>query len=322
MRNLLFFIFVWSLAACSSIPNSFADDLDTIIEDYEALGVTGEDADSVGSDEISPDWPDISPDHAEETTQDLQELLDRLNALDTAALNEDDKINYGILKTIVSDAVTLAAFDETRIPFTGDWGFQADIVFDISRTRLKNADDVRALIARMENAPAYLDAHIVNMKRGLATGFVSYQDPLDTVMEQIRDQLSKAPEETDLYTPFTSLPAGIPSEEAEQLRADGLEATKAILAGFQKALDFLENEYSPQTRADAGVMNLPQGREYYKAVLAMHTTRSDLTPEDVHDVGKSEVARIRAEMEAIIEEVGYEGSFSDFLTYLRTDPKF
>ena len=101
MRNLLFFIFVWSLAACSSIPNSFADDLDTIIEDYEALGVTGEDADSVGSDEISPDWPDISPDHAEETTQDLQELLDRLNALDTAALNEDDKINYCILKTIV-----------------------------------------------------------------------------------------------------------------------------------------------------------------------------------------------------------------------------
>ena len=318
MRSLVFSLFIGGLAGCSSIPTSAGEDLNAIIADYEALKVDIGDSDSVAEDEISPDWQDISPDYQAKLTAGLVKLQNRLEKVDKTSLSEDDALNLAILKTIVDDRVSLAEFDEARIPFTGDWGFQAEIVFDVSRTRLKSEDDAKALIARIRAIPDYLDAHEANMRRGLETGFVSYQDPLDTVMEQIRDQISKAPEESDLFAPFRALPAGLSAEIESEAKAAIAEA----LAGFSETLTFLETEYSPKIRKMPGVVELAGGKAYYRAVLASHTTRADLTPEEVHEVGQAEVARIRAEMEAIIEEVGFEGSFSEFLAFLRTDPQF
>ncbi|MAK62863.1 MAG: DUF885 domain-containing protein [Ponticaulis sp.] len=322
MRSLLFSVFICGLAGCSSVPTYARENLDEIIADYEALDVDIGDSDSVAEDEVSPDWPDISLEYQAKMLAGLQRIQVRLNDVEGDELSEDDALNLAILRTIVNDRVMLAEFDDMRIPFTGDWGFQANIVFDVSRTRIKTEADAEALIARILGIPDHLDAYEAHMRRGLADGFVSYQDPLDTVIEQIRDQISKAPDESDLFEPFKMLPASLSDARKSELQTEAKAAIELALRGFTETLAFLEEEYAPQTREKPGVVDLPDGKAYYRAVLASHTTRSDLTPEEVHEIGQAEVARIRGEMEDIIEEVEFEGSFSEFLAFLRTDPQF
>lgn len=297
--------------------------LEAVISDYEAM----EEKYSTPKVEIrgrkvKTGWKDVSPEALAEEAAAKAALLSRLNEIDRDALDEEEKLNLDILKVILNSAVTRAQFDEARLPFTGDWGFHSSITFDVSRERLTDKEGTEYLIQRIEAVPALIDTHIANMKRGLETGFVSYKDPLDTVIEQLEGLASAAPEDSPLYEPFKTLPKSFSEDEKAKYRADAIAAIEPATASFGKALEFLKTEYAPNTREKAGIVDLPDAKAYYRALVAYHTTLPDLTPEEVHKVGKMEVERIRAEMNAIMEEVEFEGSFAEFLHFLRTDEQF
>ena len=323
MRNLLFSGLICCVAACASTPGWADDDLNAIIQDYEALQLEiSPNAQARVNETLPSTWTDLSPERDVATLSTLESLSDRLSKINEPALSEDEALNLAILKTIIEDQITLARFDENRVPFTGDSGFGQHIVFALSNIRIQNEADAVATVERLKGIPDFLDMNVANMRRGLETGFVSYKDPLDTVMIQMKEQIVDDPEQSDLYLAFESLPASISEARQAELKAEAKEAIRAAIAGFEKTVAFFETEYAPNTREKPGVMDLEDGRDYYRAVLAMHTTRPDLTPEEVHEIGQSEVERIRAEMDAIIEEVGFEGSFSEFLEFLRTDEQF
>ena len=323
MRNLLFSGLICCVAACASTPGWADDDLNAIIQDYEALQLEiSPNAQARVNETLPSTWTDLSPERDVATLSTLESLSDRLSKINEPALSEDEALNLAILKTIIEDQITLARFDENRVPFTGDSGFGQHIVFALSNIRIQNEADAVATVERLKGIPDFLDMNVANMRRGLETGFVSYKDPLDTVMIQMKEQIVDDPEQSDLYSAFESLPASISEARQAELKAEAKEAIRAAIAGFEKTVAFFETEYAPNTREKPGVMDLEDGRDYYRAVLAMHTTRPDLTPEEVHEIGQSEVERIRAEMDAIIEEVGFEGSFSEFLEFLRTDEQF
>lgn len=323
MRNLLFSGLICCVAACASTPGWADDDLNAIIQDYEALQLEiSPNAQARVNETLPSTWTDLSPERDVATLSTLESLSDRLSKINEPALSEDEALNLAILKTIIEDQITLARFDENRVPFTGDSGFGQHIVFALSNIRIQNEADAVATVKRLKGIPDFLDMNVANMRRGLETGFVSYKDPLDTVMIQMKEQIVDDPEQSDLYSAFESLPASISEARQAELKAEAKEAIRAAIAGFEKTVAFFETEYAPNTREKPGVMDLEDGRDYYRAVLAMHTTRPDLTPEEVHEIGQSEVERIRAEMDAIIEEVGFEGSFSEFLEFLRTDEQF
>ena len=323
MRNLLFSGLICCVAACASTPGWADDDLNAIIQDYEALQLEiSPNAQARVNETLPSTWTDLSPERDVATLSTLESLSDRLSKINEPALSEDEALNLAILKTIIEDQITLARFDENRVPFTGDSGFGQHIVFALSNIRIQNEADAVATVERLKGIPDFLDMNVANMRRGLETGFVSYKDPLDTVMIQMKEQIVDDPEQSDLYSAFESLPASISEARQAELRSEAKEAIRAAIAGFEKTVAFFETEYAPNTREKPGVMDLTDGRDYYRAVLAMHTTRPDLTPEEVHEIGQSEVERIRAEMDAIIEEVGFEGSFSEFLEFLRTDEQF
>ena len=323
MRNLLFSGLICCVAACASTPGWADDDLNAIIQDYEALQLEiSPNAQARVNETLPSTWTDLSQERDAATLSTLESLSDRLSKINDSALSEDEALNLAILKTIIEDQITLARFDENRVPFTGDSGFGQHIVFALSNIRIQNEADAVATVKRLKGIPDFLDMNVANMRRGLETGFVSYKDPLDTVMIQMKEQIVDDPEQSDLYSAFESLPASISEARQAELRSEAKEAIRAAIAGFEKTVAFFETEYAPNTREKPGVMDLEDGRDYYRAVLAMHTTRPDLTPEEVHEIGQSEVERIRAEMDAIIEEVGFEGSFSEFLEFLRTDEQF
>ena len=267
-------------------------------------------------------WPDVTPEGEAGELKELNSLLADLEKVDTKDISEDDQLNYDILKTILEAKIARAAFDESRLPFTGDWGFHSALGFSISRMSLKSVDDETAILEKLNAIPEYVDAHIANMKRGLKTGFVSYRDPLDTVVEQIEELVAQKPEDSPLYAPFKTLPSHFSDNHAERSREMGKKAVMRAQASLQKALTFLKEEYQPKTREKAGVVDFPDAKAYYKTLVAYHTTLPDMTPEKVHEIGKAEVARIRGEMEAIMKEVKFEGTFTEFLEFLRTDPQF
>lgn len=323
MRHILFSSLCLSFSLALPVTSLADPALDDVISAYDAFQLeSSPDAMARSEGGVASTWPDVSLARSARTTQILQTLSNQLGEIDTDALDEDEAINHAILSTIIDDQIMLAGFDENRLPFTGDWGYLADIVFSVSRARLRTAEDVENTIARIEAIPAYLDVHKTNIRRGLNTGWVSYADPFNTVIQQLREQVEKSPEESELYEPFKNLPVRLSEHEKAGYEAEALAAVETAIAGLTDTLAFLETEYAPRTRVDAGVVNLPRGKDYYRVVLAQHTTRADLTPEEVHEIGLSEVARIRAEMDAIIEELEFEGSFADFIQFLRTDPQF
>ena len=297
--------------------------LEDVIEEYESYRQSVSPSAAAEAEERLPSaWPDVSQEARTEELKTLARIAGDLKTIETEGLSEDGAINLKILKTILEQELALLPYDEDRLPFTGDWGFHASVMFGVSRTQIRDEEGAEATIARIEAIPAYLEQNIENMRRGLETGFVSYDDPLDTVLDNLEGYQVEDVEESDLYAPFISLPDSISDERKADLRAAARKEVGDALEAFARVEAFLRDEYAPNTREGAGIADLPKGKAYYEAVLAFHTTRPDLTPEDVHETGKREVARIRAEMDEIIEEVGFEGSFDEFLTFLRTDEQF
>ena len=262
-------------------------------------------------------WSEVTPDHISMRADRARQLKDRLGRVEDQSTPE-----WAILSHLLGDLIMQERFDTARIPFTGDWGFQAEPFFAANGLKLRSEDDAEAWIARLSDTPRYFADNIANMKRGLRTGWVAHADPLETMMDQVRGQIVEAPEDSPLWQPFTTLPETMEPETAEAIRAAGRQAVMKAVKAYADLLVFLEEDYAPRARTEPGIVVLPGGRAYYAAAIRSHTAGAGYSPEEIHALGRAEVSRIRAQMEAIIEEIGYPGTFDDFLHFLRTDQQF
>ena len=145
---------------------------------------------------------------------------------------------------------------------------------------------------------------------------------LRDIPQQIRNQLVDDPAESPLLGAFKQIPASVDSLQQEALRAQAHAAfSEKIAPAYERLLAFMEDEYIPGSRESIAMRDLPNGEAWYAFNVKQRTTL-DLTPEEIHEIGLSEVARIRAEMEKVIESADFEGSFEEWLHFLRTDPQF
>lgn len=292
--------------------------LETIVRDYETGIRALSPAVEARMEGRSPRrWPDVTPDHVASLARRAQNLKLRLNRVEDKTSPE-----WAILSHLFEGLITQDRFDTARIPFTGDWGFHAEPFYTASNLRLRNEDEAEAWLARLNDTPRYFNDNIANMKRGLRMGWTAHADPLGTTMDQIRQQIVGTPEDSALWRPFETLPETMAPETAEAIRTAGREAVMKAVAAYADLLAFMEQEYAPEAREDPGIASLPAGRAYYEAAIRHHTAGAGYTPEEIHALGRAEVERIREEMETIIEEIGYPGTFEDFLHFLRTDPQF
>tara|TARA_R110002124_G_scaffold20971_15_gene81519 strand:- start:3680 stop:5476 length:1797 start_codon:yes stop_codon:yes gene_type:complete len=301
---------------CAAQPA--VDPLDPLVAEYEAY-VRDVNPEQAARDDgkIARRWRDITPDAVAAQAASAESLLERIDAAETAR-----SVDQAILKRLLRSDLDDAEYDAARIPFTGDWGFQAEPIFAAMQATLDSQDDAEDWIARLNDVPRYFSENIDNMRRGVATGWTASSDPLATMTDQIREQIVADPATSDLYKPFANLPADMDSETADRLRAEGLEATSQAITAYKDTLRFILTEYAPQVRAGAGIADLPGGHEAYAAAVEHHTAGAGYSPVEIHGLGEREVARIRAEMEKIIAEISFDGSFADFLAFLRTDPQF
>ncbi|GAB5535987.1 MAG: DUF885 domain-containing protein [Rubricoccaceae bacterium] len=250
------------------------------------------------------------------------DFLRQLGAIDASALNREQAISHGILRTLLDDVVQAHRFGAAMMPLQASSGFHTMLTRLPNQMPFDGAEGYENYIARLQAWPAHVDAQIANLRDGLASGKTLPAVAIHGLPGTIAAHVVDDPETSVFWGPFESFPAAMPQVEQDRLAEAGRSAIReAIVPGYQAFLTFMEDEYLPGARTTIGLSETPDGDAHY-AWLVRHFTTLDISAQEVHDIGLAEVARIRGEMDAVIEEVGFEGSFDDFLEFLRTDPQF
>ncbi|NHZ73797.1 MAG: DUF885 family protein [Nitrospirae bacterium] len=279
-------------------------------------------ATAVGIHDYNDRLPSFTIEDEERRAEYYRGVLDRLHAIDRDGLEAAERINYDMFERRLSDWLTGFEFKEYLIPITAEGGFHTGFARLPERVPLSTAQDYENYIARLHAFPLYAEQHIEIMREGIANGYVLPRVVLEGYESTIEPHLVDDTSTSVFWKPFESFPNSVPEAEHERLRQAGLEAIRDdVIPAYRAWYRFILDEYIPSASPIIGASELPNGREYYEYLVRHHTTL-DITPQEVHDIGLAEVARIRAEMEAIIEEVEFQGTFAEFLDFLRTDPQF
>lgn len=282
-------------------------------------GEASEDGDAP---ESAARMPDVGPVAQQARLKVWDDVLAQLDRIDAKALAPVNQVNFAVYRDQVYNLAQDVRLRTYEMPFNSDSSFWSNLSF-MARRDMKTAQDHRNYIARLDDVPRYFDQQTDNMRAGLKRGFSVPRAVLDGREVSIANVAElKDPTESPLYAPFRKLPASIPAAEREQLQAQAREAIAGkVIPAFQQLRTFFVQEYVPQARTTLAAEAMPGGKAFYKQQIHEYTTL-DLSPDEIHRIGLGEVARIQKEMDAIIQQVGFKGSFDEFLTFLRTDPRF
>ncbi|MEM9184227.1 MAG: DUF885 domain-containing protein, partial [Pseudomonadota bacterium] len=251
-----------------------------------------------------------------------QGVLTQLGEIDAAELDREGQVNYAIFERQIRSFVDGVDNLGYLMPFNSDSGFYSSLARLPKTTAFDNPADYNNYLDRLALVPAVIDDNIALMKEGLRVGMTQPAVVLEGRDKAILAHIVERAEDSVFYQPLID-PSPTLSETARtQVQARGRQLVETgIVPAYQRLLTFFNGAYAEGARESIGAHQLPGGERFYDDQIRYYTTL-DLSAREIHDVGLSEVARIRAAMELIIEELEFEGSFADFIEYLRTDSAF
>ena len=255
--------------------------------------------------------------------------LAALARIDRASLTASELISYDVfkwqreldLRGLQPDLLALTAVR----PLDHFGGFHtrfAQISAGDSVAPFKTVADYDNGLSRIDDFVKVMDRSIVRMRQGMASGVVQPRLVMDNVVEQLDAMLAQGVDGSSFMKPLAAFPAGIPAAEQARLKAAYTQSVATELRPvLMRVRNFIVAEYLPKTRASVGLGAMPGGDKLY-AYLVEASTTTNLTPDAIHGIGLSEVARLHAEMEGVKRQVGFAGSLKEFFEHIRTDPKF
>ncbi|MGN6364268.1 DUF885 domain-containing protein [Asticcacaulis taihuensis] len=295
-----------------------------LVADFEALSESRDPIREGGNGNLAAlsQWPDDSTTALSTYGKALKGLMARLNAIPTKSLCADQALNQALIKDRLELELDGLRFDEARLPFnTGD-GFYTVPDYAAAGVVLRTEPEARAWIAKLKALPAYYATETDNMKRGIATGFMRPKLVAGKALAVMEKHAAQAVADHSLLNPLKNLPDSIPAATRVQLVAEGTQVIATQVRPAEDALvAFFKTEYVPKAPQSIAIGDLPDGRAYYQYLIHRNAS-TDMTPEAIHALGLSEMKRIRAEMDTDIKASGFKSSFSEFQTFIRTDPQF
>ncbi len=266
---------------------------------------------------------DLSPEAMERRKRDTRRFLDRARAIDGSTLGGQDVLTHTLFVATLERDIEGDRFPAEVLPVDQINGPQ--LAFDnlIEVTRFRTRGDYDDYLARLAAVPRYFDQVTALLQRGISIGWVQPAVPLRGVPDQIEAQITNDPAKSLFYAPFNRIPSTIPEADRERIRSAGRTAiANGIMPALTRFRDFIRDVYLPAGRLrPIGISALPNGASYYRYAIRQYTTTS-LTADSIHRLGLAEVARIRVKMDSVMRRTGFTGSFPEFLTFLRTDPRF
>lgn len=297
--------------------SKLADDYDAWLKQENPIGAGFE-----GDQQALGRLPDVSAEADARRLEDLQAFKARVEGIPAGTLSAEDGFDRDYLAASLEDSLALAAFDEARMPFNNDSGFHSLADYLGQATRIRSIADAEAWLGRLKALPAYYDQNTANARRGIETGWTQPRLVVERVIDVAKRQAAVAAADDPLLAPFANLPETLDPASITDIRAEAEKLIAEEIAPRRQAfVAFLETEYLPKARPEIGISSIPGGKDYYVAQARHHTTTT-MTPDEIHELGLREVARIRGLMDGVVKETGFTGTFPEFLAFLRSDKQF
>ena len=253
----------------------------------------------------------------------LKKFRRELAGVAVASLSAEHQVDYAIYVEQIDNAMAALKLRTYLMPMTSDSSFYADLPMLARSQPLANAADYRNYLKRLAAVPVYFDEHIALLREGLRRGMTLPRVVLKGREEPIRTNAEAGDIEANaFYAPFKTMPVTINAQTATQLRNEAtIVIAQSVIPAYARLLKFFTETYQPGARTSIAAYDLPNGRAFYQQQIREFTTL-DVPPDEIHQIGLREVARIRAEMEAVVRETKFDGDFAAFLKFLRNDPQF
>ena len=263
----------------------------------------------------------FSKEHYKKEAKYAKEQLIRLAKIDVIFLSETESISLKLLKFQLQDTIDYFEFEMYLNPLLSDSGFHTNFSFMVRP--FQNYEQVKDYLTKLNAIPSRVSQFLPLLREGLEKGVSQPSVIFNGYESSYNDHIVESFEESYFYQPFNNLPKTLTSTQKDSvLIAAKVAITTNVIPQFKLVKTFFEDEYFPKTRTSIGISETPNGNAYYQNRINYYTTSTQYSADDIHSIGLQEVARIKTEMEKIISELNFQGSFSEFLNFLRTDPQF
>jgi uncharacterized protein (DUF885 family) len=303
-------------------PNANARQLATLLNDIwqDKLKHSPEYATTLGDKRYDSELSDLSPRAINDALSRSRSYIARLSAIDTTALNPQDKLSAELmLRSLIEDQEG-AQFKEWEMPVNQYSGLQVDLPQLVDHTSFDTADDYDNYVARLSKVPAYFTQTMTNMQSGIDDHRTPPQYLIEKVLTQTQAVAAQKPADTPFAQPLKKFPASVTAEDRKRISDSVLDAIATqVLPSYQRFAKFLTYTYIPACRKDPGIWALPDGDAYY-AFLVSQSTTTDKTPAEIHQIGLDEVARDETQMLAIVHQLGFT-DLKTFAAALKANPK-
>jgi uncharacterized protein (DUF885 family) len=267
----------------------------------------------------------IGPAYRAEAKAMNDRYLAELETIDPEKLSPADRISYEIFLRERKRTRAGERFPDYLLPINqvgGLLNFMPALGSGTNAQPFTSATDYENWLKRLDGLVAWMDQSIANMREGIARGVTQPRPVMEKVLPQLDAMIVARPEDSDYFAPVRSFPDGLPAADRERLTAAyAAKIRDEIVPAYRRLRDFVRDEYLPRARTSVAWTALPDGAAWYAFFVQEHTTTS-MTPDEIHQLGLSEVSRILAEMDGVKQSVGFKGDREAFFTFLETDPQF
>ncbi len=262
---------------------------------------------------------DVSDTAVQARHDSVNNFLARLQELDDASLNENNRLNFDLFQWMLSRSLERQSFNDHYTPIGQQGGLHLSFPQLVNFQPFENVQDFENYFARLTGFEKQVSDEIANMRKGMASGLVQPKFIMEQVLKQIESMLNKPTDSIAFMLPLNKEKEFLSDKEKQHLRDTLNEIiNKTLKPNYQRLHDFIQNEYLPVCREDAGIWSIPNGDKRYAYAVRYYTT-TDLSPDEIFETGLSEVKRIKEEMEKVKNTIGFEGTLNEFFNHLRTD---
>lgn len=249
-------------------------------------------------------------------------VLSKLAGINVDDLGADDQLSYRIFEYERETERDSYRQRDYFFPITSTFGYHTYFAEAPSNMSFLSTSDYDNYLLSLADFTRYNRDYIEVLREAIDAGYTHYCGSISGYATTIEEHIVADAEQSRLYVPFTRFPGNISDDQRAEYTGKGIELINVLIVpGYEELLDFFVNEYLPACRTEVAVTSLPGGDDYYQYLIRYFTT-TDMTPAEIHELGVSELSRVRAEMQDIITAVGFEGDFRSFVDFLRDDPRF
>jgi uncharacterized protein (DUF885 family) len=313
MKSFRPLLVIFCIGLLSFQPRSNSDKLNAIITKYEADREY--DFDSYESVENTAKYYQAEADFSKKLKAELEQVSEE-------GLSETEKISKELLLFVLQDKIDSNTYKTYLNTITNESAFHLNLSRMGNRT-FNNKKQVIDYLERLDNLPQRISYNLdilrASIKEGMTQPRAVFNNYDDTYNKHIVSDVTQS----EFYKPFLNLPESLSASEKDSIiKAAKVSIQKNVVDEYKKIRSFFQDEYFPSTRKGLGISTIPNGKEFYQNRINYFTTSNQYTADDIHQIGLNEVARIKAEMQSIIDDLGFKGSFAEFLEFLRTDEQF